>query len=113
MSIDVLNISLGEKALITTDNWFLAPDGKEYKGVFGTVKGVRTAEESLGVRPNGRSTNWYVEIGCMTVAGCQVHYAIRTDQCSPDPVPAWSSHPEQGIVKYERPSNIYFADAQP
>lgn len=106
-----LNIEIGQKALITCDNWFFAPNGRQYRAVFGTVKAVRTAEAALGVRPNGRSTNWYVEIGDMTIAGCQVHYAIRCDQCTDDlSVPDWSQSPEHGLREFMRPNSIYHAD---
>lgn len=104
-----LNIEAGQKALITTDNWFFAPDGNSYRAVFGTVKAVRTAEESLGVKPNAKSTNWYVEIGNMTIAGCQVHYAIRTDECSSDRGRDWNSSAEHGCNEFERPCAVYFA----
>ena len=76
-----MNIQIGKKALITTDNWFHAPDGNTYRAVHGTVRAVRSDADTLGVKTNARSTNWYVEIGNMTVAGCQIHYAIRTDTC--------------------------------
>lgn len=104
------NIEPGQKALITTDNWFFAPDGNSYRAVFGTVKAARTAEETLGVRPNGKSTNWYVEIGNMTIAGCQIHYAVRTDTCNDGPSKQWSSSAEQGCREYFTPCSIYFAD---
>ena len=107
-----LNITPGEKALVTVDNWFYAPDGCQYRAIFGTVRAVRTAEDSLGIKPNGRSSNWYLEIGNMTIAGCQVHYALRTDQCHAGPAPDWTSSPERGLTEYQRPSAIYFADAQ-
>lgn len=74
----------GEKYLISCDNWFFAPDGENYRAVFGTVHGVQDAESVLGVKTNARSTNWYVLIGDMVLAGCQIHYAIRTDAVSFD-----------------------------
>lgn len=106
-----LNINVGEKALVTVDNWFYAPDGHQYRAVFGTIHAVRTAEDSLGVKPNGRSTNWYLEIGNVTIAGCQVHYALRTDTCHFGPVTDWAASPEHGIREYQRPGAIYDADA--
>lgn len=105
-----MNIEPGQKALITTDEWFYAPDGRQYRGVFGTVKAVRSSEETLGVRTNAKSTNWYVEIGCMTIAGCQIHYAVRCDECNCDRVTDWSN--DDGEVKeFYRPSIIFDADA--
>jgi hypothetical protein len=105
-----MNIAIGEKALITTDNWFFAPDGKSYRAVFGTVKGVKSAEETLGIKTNSKSTNWYVEIGNMTLAGCQIHYAIRADKCHDGNVLNWTSPPEGGVKEFEQPSSIYFTD---
>ena len=71
-----MNFVEGKKYLITTHNWFLAPDGQEYRAVYGTVK------EFLGIDTNRHSTNWYVTIGDMIVAGCQVYYAIEAASCS-------------------------------
>jgi hypothetical protein len=105
-----INIVPGDKALVTTEGWFYAPDGNSYKAVYGTVEAVRTAESTLGVKPNGRSTNWYLEIGNMTIAGCQIHYAVKTDKCSKDKSRNWSANAEHGINEYEAPSVIYFAD---
>lgn len=105
-----MNIEIGSMALVTTSEWFVAPDGNNYKAVFGRVKGVFTAEETLGVKTNGRSTNCYLEIGKMTIAGCQINYAIRTDDCSQAPAADWTADAANGIKIYERPSTIYFAD---
>lgn len=104
------NLEIGKKALVTCDNWFLAPDGRQYRGIFGTVKGVFTAEDTLGVRPNGKSTNWYAEIGNMLVAGCQIHYAIRTDDCNTGNVDEWKEI-EGKLVN--RATHIYYADDAP
>lgn len=70
-------MNIGSTILITCDNWFFAPDGQSYRAVWGTVKAVRADNEVLGLKTNARSTNWYVEIGNMVVAGCQIHYAIK------------------------------------
>ena len=102
-------IAIGQKAIVTTDNLFIAPDGREYRAVFGTIHGVDTAEESLGVRPNGRSTNWYLRIGSMVIAGCQVHYVLRTDHCTFESSVAWHWH-EGRAVEALRPTLIYNAE---
>ena len=73
---------IGKKYLITCDNWFVAPDGQSYLSVFGTVTGVYSDQETLGIKTNRGSTNWYVEIGNMLIAGCQIHFAIKTDSVS-------------------------------
>jgi len=68
--------------LLTTHNWFVAPDGEQYKSVFGTVKAIHSDSALLGIKTNRHSTDWYVEIGNMIVAGCQIYYAIKTNSVS-------------------------------
>lgn len=67
------------KYLITTDNWFIAPDGKSYRAVWGEVH-TMTAAEALGIEPNRNSANWMVKVGTeehhIILAGCQIHYAV-------------------------------------
>lgn len=102
-------LKVGKKCLITTDCWFVAPDGKEYKSVFGTVRAILSSEQSLGVKTNSKSTNWYVEIGNMLIAGCQIHYAFACDEVELGPTETYSEN--QGVCTvYERPSKIYDAD---
>lgn len=107
-----MNLEIGKKAIITTDNWFFAPDGKSYRAVFGTIKAVRSSDETLGIKTNAKSTNWYVEIGNMTIAGCQIHYAVRTDTCHNGPAEHWSTSVEAGCKVYDLPCSIYFADTE-
>lgn len=70
------------KYLITTDNWFIAPDGQQYRAVWGNVE---VCEDSiLGLKTNRMSTNWYLKIGTeknhIIVAGCQIHYAAKSEE---------------------------------
>lgn len=69
------------KFLITTDNWFYAPDGKMYRSVWGQVEILE--DTFLGVKTNSRSSNWFAKIGAednfVIVAGCQIHYACKSD----------------------------------
>ena len=51
---------LNKKYLITTDKWFMAPDGESYMAVFGTVTAILTDKETLGVDTNRHSSNWIV-----------------------------------------------------
>jgi len=103
-------IKRGEKYLITTDGWFVAPDGERYSAVFGTVVSVHSDEETLGVKTNRGSTNWYVEIGKMLIAGCQIHYAIRTNKVSLK-VPRYYGEKDGRLItqRYDI-SHIYVAD---
>jgi|SRR5690625_1629806 len=70
------------KYLITTDNWFYAPDGKKYRAVWGDVSLVN--DDALGIKTNRNSSNWYAYIGGedkgVVVAGCQIHYAVKSNE---------------------------------
>lgn len=101
----------GEKYLITTDGWFIGPDGETYKAVFGTVHALVESEAALGIRTNRNSTNWYVAIGDMILAGCQVHYAVRADSFSPTPPSAEVDHEGQRHESRCAVTRIYDADA--
>lgn len=76
---------IGQKYLVTTCDWFMAPDGKQYKSAFGTLKGIYTDQETLGIKTNRGSTNWYLSLGNILIAGCQVFYCIKTSKVNTDP----------------------------
>ncbi len=97
--------------LITTEEWFIGPDGKQYKAVWGDV--TILDDTILGVKTNRNSVNWYVMVGGpenhMIVAGCQVKYAIRCDK-KPENGEVQDYHTaekkEDGIARYNRPTQI-------
>lgn len=101
------------KYLITTDSYFIAPDGKQYKSVWGEVKIV--GDTLLGIKTNARSTNWYAKIGSeanhIIVAGCQIHYAVKSEQkphigeCDD-----WTFDATVGVKEFKTPSKIYIAE---
>lgn len=70
-------IEPGMLALVTTDEWFFAPDGQEYRGAFGPCHIVK-AEDLMGFRPKN-SADWFLQVGygdkAVLLAGCRVHYA--------------------------------------
>ena len=99
---------IGKKYLITTDNWFVAPNGEQYRSVFGTLKEIHS-DEVLGIKTNSRSANWYVEIGNMLIAGCQIHYAVQTDGVDFGQSSAENAH-EGKIIISKTPCRIYNAD---
>ena len=98
--------------LITTDNWFIAPDGKYYRAAWGFVEIL--GDNLLGIKTNSHSSNWFAKIGAgddhIIVAGCQIHYAIK---CEKKPelgrVMDYHSDNKKGWVEKERPSQIYCA----
>lgn len=100
---------LGKKILVTCDNWFFCPDGKSYKAVHGTVKGLYDATEVLGIKPNSKSTNWYLQIGNTTIAGCQIHYIVESPIFNKEDIEDYNT--SSGEFKpYIRPCNIFNAD---
>lgn len=40
--------------------------------------GIHEDQKVLGIKTNRHSSNWFLEIGNMVIAGCQIHYAIKT-----------------------------------
>lgn len=105
-----MKIELDKTYLVTTDQWFFAPDGRNYRAAFGTVNGIHSSEETLGIRTNAKSTNWYIELGRLTIAGCQIHYAVQTDECHMGEVLDYKVTEQGDCVKYTRPSDIFDAD---
>jgi hypothetical protein len=69
------------KYIVTTDNWFYAPDGNSYKAVWGEVTILE--DTFLGIKTNRNASNWYAKVGSednhVVVAGCQIHYAVKCD----------------------------------
>jgi hypothetical protein len=99
------------KYLITTDNWFYGPDGKQYRGVWGEVQ-IFDDNQILGIKTNMRSTNWYAKVGTeenhVIIAGCQIHYAIKCEQ-KPREGSVIDFSIEVGEIKdYRRPYQPYY-----
>jgi len=101
------------KYLITTDSWFVAPDGLQYRAVYGECKCFND-KDTLGISTNARSANWYVRVGSdeshIIIAGCQIHYAIK-----PFDRPNEDSTLDYNIVNGERidtliPCKIFFLE---
>lgn len=104
-----MNIEIGQKVLVTTDNWFYGSDGRQYKAAWGTVRGVFSDQDALGIKTNARSTNWYAQIGSLVIAGCQIHYAVQCDNPDLGEVRDWSVR-DGRIEEYFRPSAVFNAD---
>lgn len=98
---------IGKKVLINTEQWFVAPDGESYKAVHGTLHGVHTDSETLGVRTNAKSTNWYVSIGDMIIAGCQINYLILCDTIAERPATAETWHEGKRVKDQNHLTYIY------
>lgn len=103
----------GDKYLINLDNWFIAPDGKEYKAVWGTVEILN--DNILGITTNRNSTNWYAKVGSdkkhVIVAGCQIHYAtLCNEKPFTDYSESWKEDAEKGCMIYTAPTKIYITE---
>ncbi len=105
-----MKCELGEKYLITTDNWFIAPDGNSYRAVFGTIHAIKNDSEVLGIKTNRGSTNWYILIGNMMIAGCQMHYCVKTDSINDRPPTRSIEFEGKLYLTKEDRSNIFNAD---
>lgn len=101
------------KYLITTDSWFTAPNGKQYKAAWGEVEIVE--DTILELKTNKNSTNWFAKVGSeekhIIIAGCQIHYAVKSNE-QPSTLPSedWQADAASGINVYNRPNSIYIAD---
>lgn len=100
----------GEYHLITTDSFFVAPDGEEYRAAWGKCFVVE-AKESFGFVPLRPSTNWFCRVGegenSIIVAGCQIHYAVR---CKNKPFKRLETY-EHEVSKVPMVANkIYFTE---
>ena len=99
-----------DKYLITTDQWFVAPDGQQYKAAWGEVKIIE--DSFLGVKTNRNSANWLAKVGSdnkhVLIAGCQVHYAIKCDT-EPNTEDVFEFGGPNGEEKLLVPTRIYIA----
>lgn len=101
------------KYLITTDAYFLAPDGKEYKAAWGEVEILN--DSFLGIKTNARSSNWFAKIGSeynhIIIAGCQIHYAIKCiNKPNTSKAESWTFDAANGAKEFVLPTKIYIAE---
>jgi hypothetical protein len=101
---------INKKVLVTTTNWFYGTDGKQYRALYGTLKAVHQAENVLGFKPDRAHTNWFVEIGSMMIAGCQVLYCLQLNE-QPNLGKAMEQKiTDTGALDYERGCAIFVTD---
>ena len=96
--------------LITTNEWFIAPDGEQYRAVWGKCF-LKETKDVFGFVPLRPSTNWYCEVGegenSMIVAGCQINYAVK---CDKRPVFKPDTFIAQETQLKEKINRIYFTE---
>jgi len=108
-----MNLTEG-KWLINTDNWFIAPDGRQYRAVWGSVK-ILNDNEVFGIKTNRGSSNWFALVGNgknqMIVAGCQIHYATKSDERpNTEDVPDYQADAASGLRTFSTPTKIWIAE---
>ena len=100
--------------IVTTDNWFNAPDGQQYRAVWGEVEIVE--DTILGIKTNRNSSNWFAKVGNednhVIIAGCQIHYAVK---CESKPKTKGEKRVEFSQTKgegveYHAPNQIYIIE---
>jgi hypothetical protein len=97
---------IGHNVLVTTSAWFYGKDGKQYRAIYGKLRGVFAAKDLFGFTPNASHANWLLEIGDMVVMGCQVLYCIKCDDPYVGDTEDWSN--VNGDYKsFARPTSIY------
>ena len=100
------------KYLITTDAWFFAPDGKQYKAVWGDVEIIE--DTFLGLKTNKNSSNWFAKISGenshVIIAGCQIHYAVKCEEKpNNNKVTDYLTDANVGLKEFDRPPQIWIA----
>ena len=96
---------VGKKVLLTCNNWFCAPDGLDYRYIHGTFNGIIEAKDLLGFKPRRQNVEWYISIGDMLIAGCQVNYAALCNSAPSSEVKGdllWKIT-DHGVSSGERP----------
>lgn len=98
--------------LISADSWFYAPDGSQLNAAYGKVEIL--SDETLGLKTNRNSTNWYAKVGTeknhVIIAGCQIHYAVK---CNVNPTKegysSWAKH-EGKVIESKIPCPVFFGE---
>lgn len=97
------------KYLITTDQWFYAPDGQQYRAAWGNVEVL--TDDVLGVKTNRNASNWFAKVGSednhVIIAGCQIHYSVKCEN-KPNTDKIIDCKPEDG-TEFKRLTGIYIA----
>jgi hypothetical protein len=105
-------IENGKRYLVSTDNWFRAPDGENYCAAWGRCH-IDTIEKVLGFTPIRPSTNWYMTVGAkgreIIIAGCQIHYAIRCEE-KPENTREHEFYKDKDTGVDWKVSKIYYAE---
>ena len=87
--------------LLNLNEFFIAPDGKQYKAVWGRCEPVHINHPTMGLGDNlhntRQSANYFISVdgGKFIVAGCQVMYAC---QCDEEPYLETGAYLSNGVI---------------
>jgi len=95
------------KVLVTTNEWFYAPDGRSYRAAFGKITDIVEMKDALGFTPT-TGASWYLEMGDLIIMGGSINYIIKTENCNPCDGETWCADPQYGLKVYNPPCSIYF-----
>ena len=108
------NNLLNKKVLITTSGWFFAPDGRQYRAIYGTLKSITDAKDLIGFTPSRSHANWVFQVGTASIMGCQVMYVLECDKPPTfQPITERTFSSEHNCsVSNTRDNHIYNADTK-
>jgi hypothetical protein len=101
---------LNQKVIITTQGWFYAPDGVQYRAIWGTLKGVHSAKDVLGFTVNASHANFFIEVGNTVIAGCQALYCVRCDNPPDFQLVDHQMYDHSGSKVIQRKNEIYISE---
>ena len=93
-----MEFKIGEKHLISINKWFIAPNGSEYRAIYGTINDISGSKGDLSV-----------VVGSLAIPKSKILCAIKTDGCNFDEADSWQSIGGE-VEVYKIPSKIYNAD---
>lgn len=100
---------IGKKVLVSCSDWFIAPDGKEYKAAWGTLNGI-VSDEDMKLKMARMHANFYLLVGKFMIAGCEAKFVIESEQRPNTEESLGWTHHEGNLKTFSRPSLIYFAE---
>lgn len=102
---------IGTPVLLTCSAWFYAPDGIQYRAVWGILKAVHEVKNVFGFTPPRQMANWVIEVGNMQIMGCQIMYCSKCPD-KPDFQRVQHAMYDQanGLKMIERPNEIWISE---
>ena len=101
-------LEIGKKYLVSNKEWFCAPNGEMYQGVFGKLKSIASDKDLFGIEV--KSNNVHLEIGNVSLCVKNIACIIQSDKCDADKTVTRSTSFKGKITPgQEAVSRIYIA----